>query len=190
MPTGSTEGKPGIVIALGSNTGDTLNNLRTGAAQLRERLGLQLRLSRPWLTDPVDCPPGSPRFANAAAVADSPSGFEPIVLLQELKRIEQLQGRRPKLVINEPRPIDLDLICFGDETLNTAELILPHPRAHERHFVLAPLAELCPRLVFPGHRCTVKDYLDHCDRDASARPIESFSWEPSSAQDPTLRKQD
>jgi 7,8-dihydro-6-hydroxymethylpterin-pyrophosphokinase len=64
-------------------------------------------------------------------------------------------GRRPKQVVNEPRPLDLDIIAFRNQVRNTAELVLPHPRAHLRQFVLTPLAEIAPELVLPGQSKTV-----------------------------------
>jgi 2-amino-4-hydroxy-6-hydroxymethyldihydropteridine diphosphokinase len=73
--------------------------------------------------------------------------------------MEKAFGRKPKQVLNEPRPLDLDLIAFGAERRNTPELTLPHPRAHRRRFVLAPLAEIVPDLVLPGQTSTVRELL-------------------------------
>lgn len=77
-------------------------------------------------------------------------GETPESLLAKLQMLEKEFGRTPKKVLNEARPLDLDLIAFGDETRNTPELTLPHPRAHLRRFVLEPLAEIAPHLVLPG----------------------------------------
>jgi 2-amino-4-hydroxy-6-hydroxymethyldihydropteridine diphosphokinase len=68
-------------------------------------------------------------------------------------------GRRPKQVLNEPRPLDLDLIAFGDQVRATRRLTLPHPRAHQREFVLRPLSEIAPRLVLPGQTKNVRQLL-------------------------------
>jgi 2-amino-4-hydroxy-6-hydroxymethyldihydropteridine diphosphokinase len=68
-------------------------------------------------------------------------------------------GRRPKKITNEPRRLDLDLIAFGNETSSRAELILPHPRAHERRFVLQPLNEIAADLQLPGHRRKISQLL-------------------------------
>jgi 2-amino-4-hydroxy-6-hydroxymethyldihydropteridine diphosphokinase len=110
-------------------------------------------------TDPVDCPPGSPKFVNAVAGLLPRSGETPETLLDKLKSLEREFGRQPKRMHNEARPLDLDLIAFGKETRNTTDLVLPHPRAHERRFVLEPLAEIAPDFVLPGQTQTARDLL-------------------------------
>jgi len=93
-------------------------------------------------------------------VAFHPRAFlTPEGLLAELQRMEREFGRRPKVVLNEPRPLDLDLIAWGQEVRRTAVLTLPHPRAHLRHFVLCPLAELAPDLMMPGLPQSVRQLL-------------------------------
>ncbi len=86
-------------------------------------------------------------------------GETPESLLEKLQALEIEFGRRRKHVLNEPRPLDLDLIAFGAEIRATSALILPHPRAHQRRFVLAPLAEIAPELVLPGQTRTVRELL-------------------------------
>jgi 2-amino-4-hydroxy-6-hydroxymethyldihydropteridine diphosphokinase len=83
----------------------------------------------------------------------------PETLLAELQAIAPAFGRRPKQIINEPRPLDLDLIAFRQEPRATPALTLPHPRAHQRAFVLAPLAEIAPDLRLPGQTATVRELL-------------------------------
>ena len=102
-------------------------------------------------TAPVDCPPGSPIFLNAVIALRPLPGETPETLLGKLQDLEREFGRKPKTVMNEPRPLDLDLIAFGSETRTTPELTLPHPRAHLRRFVLAPLNELAPDLILPDN---------------------------------------
>ena len=80
-------------------------------------------------------------------------------------------GRQAKKVPNEPRPLDLDLIAFGAETRDTPELILPHPRAHLRRFVLQPLSEIAPELVLQGQGKTVADLLAELPNDGSVRHL-------------------
>ena len=101
-------------------------------------------------TKPVDCPPGSPNFVNAVVGLVSRPGETPESLLKKLQALEKEFGRTPKKVLNESRPLDLDIIAFGNEIRCTPELILPHPRAYLRQFVLQPLAEIAPDLVLPG----------------------------------------
>jgi 2-amino-4-hydroxy-6-hydroxymethyldihydropteridine diphosphokinase len=80
-------------------------------------------------------------------------------LLQKLRALEKEFGRPLKKVLNEPRSLDLDLIAFGTETRHTPELVLPHPRAHSRRFVLQPLSEIAPDLILPGQSKTIPQLL-------------------------------
>lgn len=137
-------------VALGSNLGDSAAQVRRALDRLEAWSGAPLRRSSLWETTPVDCPPGSPGFVNAVAGLVPLPGMTPESLLAALQDLEREFGRRPKVVLNEPRPLDLDLIAFGTEVRATATLVLPHPRAHERRFVLEPLAELAPDWTPPG----------------------------------------
>jgi 2-amino-4-hydroxy-6-hydroxymethyldihydropteridine diphosphokinase len=96
---------------------------------------------------------------NAVVGFCPPPGETPESLLRKLQALEREFGRKPKKLLNEPRPLDLDLIAFGQEVRETNELILPHPRAHQRRFVLAPLTEIAPKLVLPGQAETVTQLL-------------------------------
>ncbi|MFM8471448.1 MAG: 2-amino-4-hydroxy-6-hydroxymethyldihydropteridine diphosphokinase, partial [Limisphaerales bacterium] len=108
---------------------------------------------------PVDCPPGSPDFINAVVALTPLPRLTPESLLAELQALEREFGRQPKKVLNEARPLDLDLIAWGSEVRNTPTLTLPHPRAHLRRFVLEPLNELAPDFVLPGQTRTVAELL-------------------------------
>ncbi len=121
-----------------------------------------------WRTEPVDCPPGSPPFLNAVVGLVPHASETPESLLARLQLLEMEFGRQPKQVLNAPRPLDLDLIAFADETRATSQLILPHPRAHLRRFVLAPLAEIAPGCVLPGQTKTVTELLDAAASDGAA----------------------
>jgi 2-amino-4-hydroxy-6-hydroxymethyldihydropteridine diphosphokinase len=146
-------------ISLGSNLGDSWRIILDAMARLQEFSDEPILKSSLWQTTPVNCPPGSPVFVNAV-VALAPRAEEtPESLLKKLHELETESGRRPKKVLNEPRPLDLDLIAFGSEARNSPELILPHPRARERRFVLQPLSELAPDLVLPGQAKTVAQLL-------------------------------
>ena len=107
----------------------------------------------------MDCPPGSPPFVNAVVAFWPRTGETPESLLSKLQQIEVSFGRQPKKVMNEPRPLDLDLIAFGNEMRSTPALTLPHPRAHQRQFVLEPLSEIAPDLVLPGQTKTVAELV-------------------------------
>ena len=126
-----------VVIALGSNMGDRLGHLRA-AVEALGRAGVVVGArSGVWETAPVG--PEQPDYLNAVVVAET--ALEPEVLLAELKRIEREAGR----VVGErwgPRPLDLDILFFGDVVVDSEVLTVPHPRIGERAFVLAPLAEV------------------------------------------------
>lgn len=150
-------------IALGANLpseeGDPLATLKTAASRLQSLSRQPLQLSSWWETMPVDCPPDSPRYINGMAALIPLPEENPLSLLHTLQAIERDFGRRRSGVVNEARVLDLDLIAWGDHRNNTEALTLPHPRAHKRGFVLAPLAELAPDLVLPGQHKSVADLL-------------------------------
>lgn len=146
-------------VALGSNLGDSRSIVLEAISRLQEFSDSPLLKSSLWQTSPVDCPPGSPPFINAVVgLAPRPSET-PEGLLSKLKALEKEFGRQPKKVLNEPRPLDLDLIAFRSEVRATRTLTLPHPRAHQRRFVLEPLNELAPGLILPGQSKTVQQFL-------------------------------
>ncbi len=149
-----------VFVALGSNLGDSVAVLRQAMTRLEALSVTPLARSSLWETAPVDCPPGSPPFVNAVVGLSPRSGATPESLLAELQRLEREFGRRPKRTLNEPRPLDLDLLAFGAERRATSQLVLPHPRAHQRRFVLAPWAEIAPGFVIPGQSQTVARLLD------------------------------
>ncbi|HEY5344961.1 MAG TPA: 2-amino-4-hydroxy-6-hydroxymethyldihydropteridine diphosphokinase [Verrucomicrobiae bacterium] len=147
-------------IALGSNLGDSRKILLDAMTRLQKFSTAPVLKSSLWQTSPVDCPPDSPKFLNAI-IALSPFADEtPESLLEKLQALEKEFGRATKKILNEPRPLDLDLITFGNETCNSSKLILPHPRAHERRFVLQPLNEIAPDLILPGQKKTVAQLRD------------------------------
>jgi 2-amino-4-hydroxy-6-hydroxymethyldihydropteridine diphosphokinase len=147
------------IVALGSNLGDSRQIVSDAMARLQHFSNQPILKSSLWQTSPVNCPPGSPLFVNAVV------GFVPRAdetaesLLRKLRDLEGEFGRTPKRIPNEPRLLDLDLIAFGTETRKTPDLILPHPRAHLRRFVLQPLSEIAPDLILPGQGKTVLQLL-------------------------------
>jgi 2-amino-4-hydroxy-6-hydroxymethyldihydropteridine diphosphokinase len=124
-----------------------------------------------WETTPVDCPPGSRAFVNAVVGFTPRTGETPESLLARLQALEREFGRQPKQVVNEARPLDLDLIAFGQESRSRRELILPHPRAHERRFVLQPLSEIASDLVLPGQSQSVAQLLAQLPPDQTMRKL-------------------
>ena len=148
-----------IIVALGSNLGDSPAVIRNVIHRLQELSGETFLVSSLWQSTPVDCPPGSPSFINAVVAFTPVAGETPESLLEKLQALEREFGRRPKVILNEPRPLDLDLIAFGSETRASDHLTLPHPRAHLRRFVLEPLNEIAPGLVLPGQTVSVGELL-------------------------------
>ena len=147
------------IVALGSNLGDSRRIILDAMAWLQNFSDAPILKSFLWQTSPVDCPPGSPMFLNAVVALVPQKNETPESLLKKLRELEQEFGRAPKTVLNEARPLDLDLIAFGSEMRHSPELILPHPRAHERKFVLQPLSEIAPELILPGQGRTVLQLL-------------------------------
>lgn len=130
-----------VVVALGSNVGDSLNYLRAAAIALRSSIS-NLRASAVYRTAPMyveDQPP----FLNAAVAGDTELG--PLALLTELKRIESQIGRQSRQRYG-PREIDLDLVAYGSLAYCGPDLQVPHPKVRERRFVLLPMHDLEPRL--------------------------------------------
>ena len=154
---------PCIYVALGANLGDPAATLRDALKRLQEVSSAPVLASSLWTSTPVDCPPGSPPFVNAVARLAGRTGETPESLLDALQAMEREAGRIPKVVMNEPRPLDLDLLAWDALMLDTPRLVLPHPRAHLRRFVLAPWAEIGPGFVIPGTGRTVGQLLAMLD---------------------------
>jgi 2-amino-4-hydroxy-6-hydroxymethyldihydropteridine diphosphokinase len=148
------------IVALGSNLGDSRRIILDSMARLQNFSDEPILKSSLWQTSPVNCPADSPKFVNAVVALVPQIDETPESLLEKLRELEREFGRLQKKILNEPRPLDLDLIAFGNEIRNSPELILPHPRAHLRKFVLQPLSEIAPELVLPGQGKTVLQLLD------------------------------
>ncbi|MGN6552111.1 MAG: 2-amino-4-hydroxy-6-hydroxymethyldihydropteridine diphosphokinase [Verrucomicrobiota bacterium] len=159
-------------IAMGSNLGRSQQVLSDTMERLQEFSTGTLLRSSLWQSTPVDCPPGSPLFVNAVVGLNPRADETPELLLAKLQQLEKEFGRKNKTVLNEPRPLDLDLIAFGNETRSTEKLILPHPRAQLRRFVLQPLSEIAPDLILPGQSQSVAELLAGLTSDEVVRKLE------------------
>jgi 2-amino-4-hydroxy-6-hydroxymethyldihydropteridine diphosphokinase len=158
-------------IALGSNLGDSRKNILNAMARLQCFSDEPILKSSLWQTSPVDCPPDSPKFVNAVAGIIPRKDETPESLLKKLRELETEFGRKPKMVLNEPRQLDLDLIAFRNVTRSSPELTLPHPRAHLRRFVLQPLCEIAPELILPGQGKTVAQLLTDLPEDKTIKQL-------------------
>jgi 2-amino-4-hydroxy-6-hydroxymethyldihydropteridine diphosphokinase len=135
---------PVVYLALGSNLGNRKANL-VSAIGAMTRLAKVTEASSLYETVPVG--PEQPSFLNA--VVSIETGLRPDALLRFLKGIEEEVGRRPGGQRNGPRPIDIDILLYGDEVVDSPGLAIPHPGLPQRPFVLVPLAEIAPGLRHP-----------------------------------------
>jgi 2-amino-4-hydroxy-6-hydroxymethyldihydropteridine diphosphokinase len=149
-----------VYLALGSNLGDRRENLRQAVAALTPQVDVRTK-SHIYETDPWGFE-DQPKFLNMAV--KGLTYLEPEPLLRHLKRLEVALGRQATFP-NGPRTIDIDILFFGDRILNTPELTLPHPRLHERGFVLLPLMDLAPDLVHPLFNKSIRDLAASCNLD-------------------------
>jgi 2-amino-4-hydroxy-6-hydroxymethyldihydropteridine diphosphokinase len=142
-----------VYLGLGSNLGDRLNNLNLAIDFLKERMKVD-KSSPLYDTAPVG-ETNQPRFLNM--VLQVSTRLSAPTLLFMTKGIEAKLGRVP---VDSPRPIDIDILFYGDQTINTPpQLIVPHPRLVERAFVLVPLADIAPDFVHPVNKKTIKQLL-------------------------------
>lgn len=146
-------------IGLGSNLTDPVAQVRSGFAALARSSPIHVEAcSSLYRTAPVGRQ-NQPDFINA--VCRIRTGLTPTALMRNLLEIEQMHGRVRGGVMGGPRTLDLDLLLYGSETIHSTELTVPHPRLHERAFVLYPLFELEPELIVP-ERGSLRDLLASC----------------------------
>jgi 2-amino-4-hydroxy-6-hydroxymethyldihydropteridine diphosphokinase len=161
-----------VLVGLGSNQGDSTSVVLEAMQRLDEFSAGVVRCSRLWRTSPVNCPPGSGDFINAAAAFTPVATLTPEALLAHLKALEREYGRQQTIVRNAPRELDLDLLLFGAEVRDSDVFTLPHPRAIDRRFVLAPAVEVLPDALWPGTRQTIAQLLAALDSDEQVEPLD------------------
>jgi 2-amino-4-hydroxy-6-hydroxymethyldihydropteridine diphosphokinase len=159
-------------IGLGSNIEDRLRHIREGFRRVSalHESDAPIRVSSVYETSPVDCEPGTMPYLNAAMEINYIG--EPVVLMGRLLELEKAMGRPSKRLRNAPRIIDLDILYMDNLVLNTPELVIPHPRLHQRRFVLAPLAEISPDLILRGQTSSVRTLLARLDDPGEVTRLE------------------
>ncbi len=163
-------------VSFGANLGDREENLRGGRAALEATTGARLRgASSVYETAPVG--PGTQgRYLNAVVAIAWASDAR--ALLDRLLSIERAHGRRRDADSEKwgPRTLDLDLLLFGADCIDEPGLVVPHPRLHERAFVLEPLCELAPALVHPATREPLERALEGCRAGAGVARLQAADW--------------
>jgi 2-amino-4-hydroxy-6-hydroxymethyldihydropteridine diphosphokinase len=156
-------------VALGSNLGDRIENLRAARRQIIEldRVQPPVLSSGIYETEPVDCEPGALKFLNA--VVEFGYEGDPVQLFEQLVRIEESLGRKRDHPKNISRTIDIDLLYYGDRQIDNERLQLPHPRMHLRKFVLQPLVDIRSELIVPGQTKAICQLL--AEREESGEMV-------------------
>lgn len=147
-----------VYLALGSNLGNRLANLKQAVAALSPQMEVKAK-SHVYETPPWGYE-NQPKFLNQVLQVNT--YLEPEPLLKHIKRLESTLGRKTSFR-NGPRLIDIDILFYDDLVLDTPSLVIPHPRLHERGFVLLPLMEIAPDLVHPVQKKSVRELLAFCN---------------------------
>jgi 2-amino-4-hydroxy-6-hydroxymethyldihydropteridine diphosphokinase len=158
-------GAEAVYLSLGSNVGDRMANLNTAIAALSSSSVQVQRVSSIYETEPVDYLDQA-WFLNC--VVEGKTELSALELLRALRGIETGMGSK-KLIAKGPRLIDIDVLLYGEKTIDAPELLVPHPRMTQRRFVLAPLAEIAPELRHPSWRGTVRELLAETSDDSQVR---------------------
>ena len=161
-----------IAIGIGSNLGNSLSIIERVMLCLERLAQAESFLSSSiWVTSPVNCPPGSPNFLNAVVLFELQNAITPLELMVELQLLERKFGRSKTDVVNAPRLIDLDLLLFEGMAQRWPGLEVPHPRGHRRLFVLKPLQELVPGLIWPGIGKSVSQLINEMDTNETIEKL-------------------
>ena len=163
-------------VALGSNLGDRLGNLRAARKAIVGLAGVQppVLSSAVYETDAIDCEPGAGKFLNAVLEFDYKG--DPTDLWKKLMEIESALGRLRDHARNVSRKIDIDILYAGEIQIDTRELQLPHPRLHLRRFVLQPLVDIRPDLILPNQTKSVCELLAELDESGKVIRLTN-EWE-------------
>lgn len=143
-----------VYLALGSNIGNRLANLKNAVSNLTPQMAVKKK--SPVYETPPWGDTEQPKFLNMAVKVET--YLDPENLLAHLKRLETALGRTPSHQ-NGPRLIDIDILFYDDIAFSTPSIVIPHPRLHERGFVLVPLNDITPDHIHPEFRKTVKEMM-------------------------------
>ena len=165
-----------VGIALGSNLGDRLANLREASQKIRalSPVGVHYEQAPIYLSAPVECEEDAPDFFNTTIEIDYVGS--PHSLLESTQAIEFAMGRATVRPVNAPRVIDIDILYFDELVLRDDILIIPHPEITNRRFVLQPLAEIRPHLVLPNDRATISEHLTRLDTNEPELTMLQATW--------------
>src|SRR5436190_20053329 len=163
-------------VGIGSNLGDRAGNLLMAVRALMEASFVVHKLSAIYETEPVEIESDT-NFLNMVAEIRV-HNVSASQMLARLLRIEYLLGRRDKSM-NKPRTVDLDILFFGDAHIDSEFLIVPHPRLHQRKFVLCPLAEIAPNFVHSLLKKEISEILASCEDSGDVR-----RWDPNGSNEP------
>ena len=165
-----------VGIALGTNLGERVAQIQSA----RNLLSALTPNNSPFLqsslyqSSPVNCPEGSPDFLNTTIEMVFEGSVQQ--LLRKTQSIEQELGRISKAIANSPRPIDIDILYFDNLITKTPQLIIPHPRLHQRRFVLQPLTEICPDRILPNQTLTISELLETLRTDEPPLTLTQTHW--------------
>lgn len=163
-----------VYLGLGSNLGDRRAHLRYALDRLSRSQCHVVKVSSLYETEPVDCL-GPERYLNAVALVETE--LAPQDLMSLLLAIEAERGR-VRQTRNEARTLDLDILLYGEEVIEEDGLTVPHPRLHERAFVLVPLAEVSPDLEHPTQAAPVCVLARQVSGESTVNQIEQNWWRP------------
>ncbi len=160
------------ILLIGGNEGDRIENINNAIIKLQNQLGNIIKISDNYESEPWGFE-HSCNFINAVLVVETKLNANQILTIG--KKIEKELGRKPKVSEHyEGRTMDIDILFFNNEIINTNELTVPHPYLHKRRFTLLPLVEIMPEYVHPLLNKNMKQLLNDCNDVGECYKVESY----------------